>query len=327
MARRTILLLVTPLLLWSGYWVAAAYALEQGVQIAAREARKSGIVAGFQDISVTGYPKQFDMGVSDVSVSVQNAFKWETHNAVVHAASWKPNHINVDLSSSHRINWSFGATSIDTKRADISVLFQPLWLIPLAKISVQAQDMAIVHVDGLHIGLGAILAHMTGHAELKDTYNLTAELKAIDLTKVLHELPLEYQSMQRLRVNADMLFNGSWDRTIFDYGAPILLKTVINYTTFDFGKANVSLSGHLTYKESLGPSGQINLNVQGWQTLFELAKSIGFVAPNLEVMFLTLLTDLAAQDGDTNTITLPLSVQNGRVSYGALNLAALPKIP
>jgi hypothetical protein len=103
-------------------------------------------------------------------------------------------------------------------------------------------------------------------------------------------------------------------------GLPALQKTVLNEIRFDFGDANISATGQLTHEPAFGPTGQINLTVQGWQSLFELAKSLGYVAPNLEDMFFTLLTDLAAQTGSSDTITLPAHTSKRPCLLRSLNL-------
>lgn len=325
LARWILSIIAAPIILWSGYWATAAYAFEQGVHLAVREARKSGVSARFQEISVRGYPTQFEMGVSDISVGVENTLTWETQKAVLHTASFKPNEISLDLSETHQINGSFGATTIVTKQAKLSVLFRPSWLIPLGKIALQAEDMAIDHADGFKANLGSIFAIVTSYADPNEAYNLAAELENISLGNLWPHLPPAYQSVQAFRLNSDVLFDAAWDRTAMSRGVPALQKIVLNEIRFDFGDANISATGQLTHEPSFGPTGQINLSVQGWQSLFELAKSLGYVAPNLEDMFFTLLTDLTAQTGSSDTITLPLTLQNGRVSYGALTFGTLPK--
>ena len=327
LVRWVLSIVAAPLLLWSGYWAAAAYAFEQGAHLAVREARKSGVSARFQEISLRGYPTQFEMGVSDISVGVENTLTWETQKAVLHTASFKPNEISLNLSETHQINSSFGATTIATTQAEISVLFRQSWLIPLGIISLQAEDMTIDHADGFRANLGSVLATVTGYTDPTEAYNFAAELKNIDLGSLLSQLPPIYQSVQEFRLNTDVLFDAAWDRTAISRGLPTLQKTILNDASFDFGTSNISLTGQLIHEDPLGPTGQINLTVQGWQSLFELAKSLGYVAPNLEDMLFTLLTDLAAQTGASDTITLPLSLQNGRISYGALSLGTLPLNP
>lgn len=325
LARWILSIIAAPIILWSGYWATAAYAFEQGVHLALREAHNSGVSAQFQEISVQGYPAEFEMDVSGISVGVENTLTWETQKAVLHTASFKPNEISLDLSETHQINGSFGATTIVTKQAKLSVLFRPSWLIPLGKIALQAEDMAIDHADGFKANLGSIFAIVTSYSDPNEAYNLAAELENISLGNLWPHLPPAYQSVQAFRLNSDVLFDAAWDRTAMSRGLPALQKIVLNEIRFDFGDANISATGQLTHEPSFGPTGQINLTVQGWQSLFELATSLGYVAPNLEDMFFTLLTNLTAQTGSSDTITLPLTLQNGRVSYGALTFGTLPK--
>ena len=327
LVRWVLSIFVVPFLIWSGYWAAAAYAFEKVAHLAVRETQKAGVSAQFQEVSVQGYPTEFEVGLYAVSVGIANTLTWETPKAVLHTASFKPHEITLNLSETHQINGSFGATTIATTQAGISVLFRPSWLIPLAKISLQAEDMTIDHADGFKANLGSALATVTSYADPKEAYNVTAELKNISLGSLWPQLPTAYQFVQALQLNTDILFDAAWDRTAISHGLPALQRTVLNNIRFDFGDANITATGQLTHEAPLGPTGQITLTVQDWQSLFKLAKSLGYVAPNLEDMFFTLLTDLAAQTGSSDTITLPLTLQNGRVSYGALSFGTLPRGP
>jgi hypothetical protein len=51
---------------------------------------------------------------------------------------------------------------------------------------------------------------------------------------------------------------------------------------------------------------------------------MGYVEPELEDFFYSILINLANQDGSEDSLTIPLAIANNAVSYGALTLGVLP---
>jgi hypothetical protein len=64
--------------------------------------------------------------------------------------------------------------------------------------------------------------------------------------------------------------------------------------------------------------------VQDWKPLFGLAKNMGYVEPDLEDFFYSILISVANQDGSEDSLTIPLAITDNTVSYGALTLGVLP---
>jgi hypothetical protein len=51
---------------------------------------------------------------------------------------------------------------------------------------------------------------------------------------------------------------------------------------------------------------------------------MGYVEPDLEDFFYSILISVANQDGSEDSLTIPLAITNNTVSYGALTLGVLP---
>lgn len=96
--KRIALLIAIPFFIWTGYWTAFAYAIERGISLASQNPQISGTAAQFEVASVTGYPQNFAIGITEIEIGAKDRFTWATQEVLVEAKSYQPNRINVDLS-------------------------------------------------------------------------------------------------------------------------------------------------------------------------------------------------------------------------------------
>ena len=53
-------------------------------------------------------------------------------------------------------------------------------------------------------------------------------------------------------------------------------------------------------------------------------KRLGYIEPDLEEFFYTILVNLAIEGGSEDNLTIPLTITNNTISFGALTLGVLP---
>lgn len=320
--RRVAFLLILPCLIWSGYWAATAYALKKGVAIAG-ETQIPGLDAQFKLAALTGYPTRFDIGLTDILLSADNSLTWVTEGVTADAKSYAPNAITLDLSQAHRLSGTLGTIDIDAAQAAITLLVQPNLRLPLGHLTIEASALNLTAPNSWRAHITALLASFAPHPQTPQTYQISANVQALDLSDVLKHLPENYHVIQRVKVDGAVLLSGSLDRLVLENGLPEARQIAVQNAQFDFGSAQISIAGQLAYDTAKTATGTLNISVEGWQDLFQLAKDLGYVAPNLEGFFTTVLTDLDAQDGMENSLTIPLTIQNDKISYGALNFGVL----
>lgn len=324
--KRLAIMLLAPVVLWSGYWVVAAYAVQQGPQLAMGPAAKAGVIVHFDRARVEGFPSRFELTLSELSVDAAQALSWDTQNVLVHAASHRPNEVSLDLSQPHRITGAWGEVQLDTAQAQITVLFKPTWSLGIGAITAGADGLRLSKVDEWGLDVGTVRARLTGYSDTEDAYRFDAELSDIDLSDLLVGLPDNYQMMRSAEIKGDVVFDAAWDRRALEQGAPTARAVHLEHAQFDFGVSVISAAGRLTVDDIGVLSGKIGVSVAQWRDVFELAQQLGYIEPGLENFFLSLLTDMAAQDGSPETLSLPLVIHEGRVSMGALSFGMLPKL-
>ena len=324
MIKRTALLIALPFLIWTGYWAASAYAIKKSILLARENTQVPGLNVQFEVASVTGYPQRFSVGVSEIEVETRNSFIWKTQEVILKAKSYSPNEVSLDLSEPHRISGSLGLLNMDAGNAKLTALFQPNWQLALGNINLIFEDLRIAYESHWDASIGKASARLKSFPDNTRAYQLNIELEDFNLSDVFAGIPTKYQTIQNVSLVTEVLLTSPLDRLIIGNGAPALQMLLVRKAQFDFGASVVSLDGKLAYDENDTVTGVLNVTVQGWESLFNLAKDVGYIEPNLENLFAMILTDLASQDGISETLTIPLDIQNNKISYGALTLGILP---
>ncbi|MBK1637309.1 hypothetical protein CKO19_16480 [Rhodovulum adriaticum] len=324
--RWFVVLAVLPIALWSGYWVAGAYTLEQATARAFNEARRAGAAAEFDEAAVSGYPTRFATSLADISVSGENLV-WQTQAVMIDAESHRPFDIALDLSEPHRIAGRFGDLGVDASEAQVTALFRPEWELPLDRIALDATEVFVNFSDQGRIDMTRVLSALQQDPDSMTTYRVAAAIEDMVLNGLLVDLPPDYHIIPEVRLDGLLRFDRAWDRSVLEEGAPLLVELVLSRAAFEFGSSAITLQAQLSRDQHAAVSGTVNVTVQGWRSLFDLALEVGYIDLELESFFLPILQELASQEVPETELSLPLRIEDGTVSFGAITLGMLPTVP
>ena len=322
--KRFALLIAIPSFIWTGYWAAMAYAVERGISLASENPQVSGSEVRFEVASVTGYPKNFTIGITEIELGAKDRFTWATQEVLVEAKSYQPNRINVDLSKPHSISGSLGSLEIDAELADLSVLFKPNLQLSLGSLEALFKNLTLSFKGLPDAEVETMSARLDASPNTEKNYQLTAQIENLDLSNILVGLGSDYQTFQNISLSAEAELSQPLDRLTMARGAPQLQMLLLREALINYGDISVLLDAKLVSNEAEALNGNINLTVQNWKTLFSLVKNLGYVEPDLEEFFYTILVNLAIQGGSEDTLTIPLTINNNTISFGALTLGVLP---
>jgi len=322
--KRFVLLIAIPSFIWTGYWAAMAYAVERGISLASENPQVSGSEVRFEVASVTGYPKNFTIGITEIELGAKDRFTWATQEVLVEAKSYQPNRINVDLSKPHSISGSLGSLEIDAELADLSVLFKPNLQLSLGSLEALFKNLTLSFEGLPDAEVETMSARLDASPNTEKNYQLTAQIENLDLSNILVGLGSDYQTFQNISLFAEAELSQPLDRLTMARGAPQLQMLLLREALINYGDISVLLDAKLVSNEAEALNGNINLTVQNWKTLFSLVKNLGYVEPDLEEFFYTILVNLAIQGGSEDTLTIPLTINNNTISFGALTLGVLP---
>jgi len=301
-----------------------AYAVERGISLASENPQVSGSEVRFEVASVTGYPKNFTIGITEIELGAKDRFTWATQEVLVEAKSYQPNRINVDLSKPHSISGSLGSLEIDAELADLSVLFKPNLQLSLGSLEALFKNLTLSFEGLPDAEVETMSARLDASPNTEKNYQLTAQIENLDLSNILVGLGSDYQTFQNISLSAEAELSQPLDRLTMASGAPQLQMLLLREALINYGDVSILLDAKLVSNEAEALNGNINLTVQNWKTLFSLVKNLGYVEPDLEEFFYTILVNLAIQGGSEDTLTMPLTINNNTISFGALTLGVLP---
>ena len=322
--KRIALLIAIPFFIWTGYWTAFAYAIERGISLASQNPQISGTAAQFEVASVTGYPKNFAIGITEIEIGAKDRFTWATQEVLVEAKSYQPNRINVDLSDPHSISGSIGSLGIDAELADLSVFFKPNLQLSLGNLDANFQNVILSFEGITGAEIETMSAHVSASPNTETNYQVTAQIQNLNLSNMLVGLGSDYQRIQNISLSAEAQLSQPLDRLTMASGAPQLRMLLLHEALINYGDISVLLDAKLVSSEAGALNGNVNLTVQNWKTLFSLVKRLGYIEPDLEEFFYTILVNLAIEGGSEDSLTIPLTITNNTISFGALTLGVLP---
>lgn len=322
--KRAVIVLCAASLLWGGYWVALAYGARQSADLAVQAIAQEGIPAEFSHAQIAGFPNTIALTLADLSVGEGEAILWTTQAAKIETAATRPNQLFLDLSQPHRLAGDFGAWTLDTAQAGLMVLFTPNWKLPVADMQFAAQDMRLTGRDMPDLALATIAARITDHGVGDAVYDATIDVDKLDMTAVLTTWPQPYQVIQRISFAGDLVFDRPWDWLVLVDGNPNLRGLDLRELRLEIGTSALLASGQVSVEASGLLSGTLSVTIDQWQPLLALARDQGFVEPGLEAFLQAALDALAMADDDPDTITVPLVLREGLVSFGALTLGMVP---
>lgn len=310
--------------LWGGTWGALAYGARQSAQHAIVAMQQEGIAAGFSDAAVSGFPSRLSLTLADLSMGDTDAILWSTQSARVEAGVTRPNQISLDLSQPHRLSGSFGAWSLDTDQAGVMALFVPRLDVPLADLQLAAKAVRLAGPEMGDITLAALAGRLNDGGTVDGVYAVSLQLQELDIAALLGQFPAAYRMIPSLSLTGDVVFDRAWDRQLFVQGYPVLRGMNIAQLALGFGASTLSASGQLIVEPSGRLSGALSLTVDQWRPLFDLARDLGVVEPGLEDFLIAALDGLAMADNNPDDLTVPLTLRDGLVSFGALTLGMIP---
>ena len=301
-----------------------AYAVERGISLASDNPQVSGSEVRFEVASVTGYPKNFTIGITEIEIGAKDKFTWATQEVLVEAKSYQPNRINVDLSEPHSISGSLGSLGIDAKLADLSVLFKPNLQLSLGSLEALFKNLTLSFKGLPDVEVETMSARLDASPNTEKNYQVIAQIEKLNLSNLMIGTGSDFQIVQNISLSAEVELSRPLDRLAIANGSPQLQTLHLHEALINYGETSVLLNGKLAVNELGALNGNINFTVQNWKPLFGLAKDMGYVEPELEDFFYSILINLANQDGSEESLTIPLAIANNAVSYGALTLGVLP---
>jgi len=312
--------------LWAGYWFVGSTAVVRGAEAAVVEARAQGLVAERDDMALRGFPNRFDLTVTGLSLADPvSGTGWQAPFVQVLTLSYKPWHVILALPNEQTVTLPAGQVRIASSKMQASVRVRPSGALPLDRVAGIAEGLRMSGPDGF--GLGAERVRFATRA-LRDTQN-THEL-GLSVTGLAPDPGLVAASgmpplIERLEIAATAAFTAPLDRHA---GTTKPSLTVLDLTEASLRWGDVALfaKGRVVADAQGRAEGRIEVRVEQWRSLLPLAEALGLLPSDMRPTMEAGLGLLAQQSGEPEVLALPLVFDQGRMSFGPIQLGPAPML-
>lgn len=315
--------------LYSGYWFIGARAVENGAQTALADLAAGGWIVEVEDLSTRGFPSRFDTTVTDILLaSPGDGFSYRAPFFQAFALSYAPNKVIAAFPEDQKLR--FGLQTIDIKSDGLraSAAVEASTTTELSDVTVESGALALASDFGWDLSASKVLAAVRQTIGAENTYDVYVDTDALELPSQIaaaiagsSALPSALETVEiDVRTGLDKPLN----RFAFEAGSnpPRPQTFELRRLTAQWGSASLEGRGELAVAADGTPDGRITLTLKAWDQVIAALVAVGAVeagiAPTLQNM-----ADTMAQGSDT--LSVPISFQNGFMSVGPLPLGPAPK--
>lgn len=312
--------------LWGGYWTYAASTIEDKIELALG-LDHSDPHTKVENVSVSGFPSKFDIQLTGISTTTAQGITWATPLARLVMASYDPSRIDIDLSQPHAIGGSWGEFALTTEGARIIALLNPDAQFALADLRFALESPALLKEGKAFSRAEKIIAVSTlNGAEGPNVFQVETEFTGVDLANLIEGLPDRYSRLGPVQGLVDVYFSKPWDLSVATGSAPSYTGAVLRRARATFGESTLTLSGKLALNADGKVTGQVTAVIDDWRPLLDVPLEMGRIDAETRDIIAEMLTDVEALNGTIGQLTLPLTIQEGRVTYGMLTLGVIPPL-
>lgn len=333
--RKLLILLLLAAGFWSGYWVIGSRLIESRAQAWFATAAQQGIRAQMTALDVRGFPNRFDLAVEGVQIAdPARGFGWQAPFVQVFAMTWKPWHLIAVLPPDQVVMLPDQSLTVLSTELMASLRARPSTDLALADVRLSGQALAVTSDLGWTVRLGQGTIALRDLPDLGPTaytlgLNLTdlapdpAFLAALRTTTIPELPPSDLpDTIAALTGAATLTLSAPLNRHLT--GAPFLVRADLQSLSFTWGALELSAEGMIEADQNGYAAGRITVSVTNWDRLPALLVAADVIRPDFAPTVLNGLRALAAQSPDLSVLTLPITMADGRMTFGPFPLGPAP---
>lgn len=320
MAKWLTIVTVVIAVIWGGWWVFGAQAVERGLLAGVQAARQDGWRIDYDDLSVSGFPNRFDTTVTEPSVvSPDGTFGASAPFFQVFALAYRPNH--VIAVAPPQMTVEVPGDVIDVTSSDLR-----------ASVVVSASrqpvlDRSILTGEALRIAVADLWAEVaqaqvsTRQAGSERVHDVAVSLDTINLSPSLRAtlgpargVPAQIDSLT-LMATLSLSDAPGVGRT------PVVEAVSLSRAALTWGETRATLTGDVDIGPGRRASGSLTLGLQGWEPLLAAAQAEGLLTAGQATILGAGIASLTDAEG---VAQVPVTLSDGRVSVLGLTLRVLP---
>ncbi|MFO1201285.1 MAG: DUF2125 domain-containing protein [Tabrizicola sp.] len=336
--RKLLFLLISLVIVWSGYWFVGSNAVRDGVNGWFADAASQGIEAQNTGVTVAGFPNRFDLTIDGVKISdPASGTGWEAPFVQVFAMTWKPWHIIAAFAPEQSVTLPDQSVKIASDHAMASLRAKPSTDLPLAEVRLAGTSLGLTSDAGWTLGLGEFTLGLRADPALGDAgYELGFDLAPLtpdpDFVTAVNAVTLPDLPPADLPATAESL----WSSILLSFSAPLdrhageakpyLTRVEVNQFNFAWGPLAATAKGLIEADDQGFAAGDITVEVTNWDRLPAILVAAGVVQPEMAPTIARGMQALASQSPDLKVLSLKLKLSDGQMSFGPFPLGPAPRL-
>ncbi len=325
MLRLTVLLLLGALG-WMTWWAFGQLAYEEGLATWIEDRRGDGWVAEVGDLKTVGFPNRFDTTLSDVRFAdPATGVAWSAEMVQFLSLAYRPNQVIAVLPPTHRFSTPFETLTFAHDDARASLFLGASTNLPLERARLVTEGLSVSSSLGQATSLSEgrfAFERLEGSAT---SYRLGTEILDLNPSqtarRVLDPGGLLPETVQSLRLDAELDFTQPWDRRAIEAARPQLTEIDLKDLSARWGNVTFRAVGAVTVDSAGLPEGEVTVRAVEWRKLLAMAHAVGWLT---ESMVGPMETALELMSGSTDTLDATLEFSDGSIWLGPIPLGPAP---
>ncbi|MFA3918973.1 DUF2125 domain-containing protein [Ruegeria hyattellae] len=329
--RRLLKLAILVIVLWSGYWFAAAYGLRSSIAawFAAQEAR--GWQADYAAISTAGYPLRHRTTLTSPALAdPRTGTAWQADRIALDSPAIWPGRQTLRFADTPQRLSYFDQTVVVTAQdmtADLHL--HPGIRLELRRMSLTSGGWSIDTADGTVLEADTLSLAMAQEGQSDSyTFGVTAEgfSPGNTLRRLLHSDSALPRSFEALELDMVVRFDKPWDRSALEERRPQPQMIDLRLAEMRWGELRLFATGELDVDPQGIPTGEIALKAENWQEMLAMAQAAGAIPEQAVGPTSRVLGMLAGLGGNRSSLDVQLNFRDGFVALGPIPLGPAPRL-
>ncbi|RYH09287.1 DUF2125 domain-containing protein [Tropicimonas sp. IMCC6043] len=316
---------------WSAWWGWGAWRAQTGLESWMEARRDAGWLAEWDRISVAGFPTRIDRTISGL-VLANPAGGWVLTMPFfqILGLNYEPNHLVLVWPDEMELATPQQRIAISGADLKGSVTFRPGPAREVEAATLVFKDIALASDSGWTSRVGEFrlaTRPAAGADAMRDIgleiIGLKPRSPALEQLADAGILPGEVET---LKADLAISFDRPWDRRALEEARPQPREIRIREIAVRWGALELRLAGSLSVDAEGAASGEVMVKSTNWREMLDLARQSGAIPDSFIDTIDSAFTLLSGLAGRKDTLDIPLTLREGRMSLGPVPLGRAPRL-
>ncbi len=329
--RILIIAIIAACVLWGGYWFVGSRTVQSGLSTWLSDQPENGWSAEYSALKTRGFPNRFDTTITDLElVDQRSGAAWFVPDFKILALSYRPNHIIAIWPDQQSITLPGEQISVTSVQMVASIAFEPGASLILDRSSFVLDTLAFSSSRNwaARIATARLATRQTDGKQF--AHDIALEASGVQppaaLMAQLDPAGVQPAVFETLKIDVTIDFDAQWDRNSLQQEPPQVIGLELKNMQAIWGKLEILAAGELAFDTRGVPSGRIAIKATNWREMLAISIATGAVPQGISLTLERALQLLADMSEDPDILEVPLSFQDGFMSFGPIPIGRAPRL-